>query len=209
MPKLAEYNRMRSFNKTTEPKGVEKPSKGELIFVIQKHDASHLHYDFRLEWEGVLKSWSVPKGPSLDPSVKRLAIETEDHPIPYATFEGVIPEGQYGGGDVIVWDRGIYRAADTATLKESTEELKKQYTKGHLSIELFGEKLRGAWALVRTSRPARKPQWLLMKRTDDHASKKDITEEVRSVLSDRILPRDNDGEWGTANKKRSAPKTRK
>src|SRR5215217_6645833 len=137
---LSLYNKKRHFNKTTEPEGKEKSSKGSLRFVVQKHQASHLHYDFRLELGGVLKSWAVPKGPSLDPSVKRLAMHVEDHPVEYGSFEGIIPKGEYGGGTVLLWDRGEW---------EPIGDAREGYRKGRLKFQLHGEKLRGAWMLVR------------------------------------------------------------
>src|ERR1700746_3252068 len=133
---LAEYKKKRRFNKTPEPGPEEKTSELGNIFVIQKHRATQLHYDFRLEADGVLKSWAVPKGPSLDPSVKRLAMEVEDHPVDYAKFEGVIPEGEYGGGTVMVWDYGTYKPEGDLSAAEALE-------KGDFKFTLEGEKLKG------------------------------------------------------------------
>src|SRR5579863_2884482 len=143
---LKEYRDKRNFDVTAEPKGGSgsKQSPTELLYVIQKHQASHLHYDFRLEWRGVLLSWAVPKGPSLDPSVKRLATHVEDHPLEYGGFEGVIPEGEYGGGTVMLWDRG--------TWNPEVEDVDAALEKGDLKFTLAGKKLRGSWVLVRTKR---------------------------------------------------------
>src|SRR4051812_44042309 len=143
---LAEYKKKRDFTKTAEPEG--KPAKKAtqtLHFVVQKHAASHLHYDFRLELDGVMKSWAVPKGPSYDPAVKRLAMEVEDHPMEYNTFEGTIPKGQYGGGTVMLWDRGTYDAEDGG----GEESLRDAYDRGDLKIVLHGKRLMGGWVLVR------------------------------------------------------------
>jgi bifunctional non-homologous end joining protein LigD len=182
---LAEYNRKRDFSRTAEPTGkVPKRTAKALHFVVQKHAASHLHYDFRLELDGVMKSWAVPKGPSLDPSVRRLAMEVEDHPISYNTFEGTIPAGEYGGGTVMLWDRGTYEAADGGGL----ESLRRGYEKGDLKFILHGQRLRGSWVLVRMQRPGR-PQWLLVKHRDEEADPaRDVTEEEStSVVSDRSM----------------------
>src|SRR5436853_2173101 len=137
---LAEYKKKRRFNKTPEPGPKEKSSELGNIFVVQKHRATQLHYDFRLEADGVLKSWAVPKGPSLDPSVKRLAMQVEDHPTDYAEFEGVIPEGEYGGGTVMVWDIGVYAP-------ENMENVSKALAKGELKFVLLGKKLKGSFVL--------------------------------------------------------------
>jgi len=155
-----------------------------LHFVIQKHEASHLHYDFRLELDGVMKSWAVPKGPSFDPGVRRLAMEVEDHPISYNTFEGTIPEGEYGGGTVMLWDRGTYEAEDGG----GVESLRRGYEKGDLKIILHGKRLEGGWVLVRMQRPGR-PQWLLIKHRDAQAdAKRDVTaEETTSVTTKRTM----------------------
>ncbi len=162
------YQRKRDFSKTPEPSGKSKQMVG-FSYVIQKHAASHLHFDFRLELDGVLKSWAVPKGPSLDPAVKRLAVEVEDHPVEYGKFEGTIPQGEYGGGTVMLWDRGTWTPnSDPHTGLQ----------KGKLEFELFGEKLKGRWILLRTRRKATKPQWLLIKRNDD---------EVRADSDDDFL----------------------
>ena len=140
--RLAEYNRRRRFGVTPEPAGkVGRAQKAELEFVVQKHRASRLHYDFRLEHDGVMLSWAVPKGPSLDPSIRRFAMQTEDHPIDYNQFEGVIPEGEYGAGTVMIWDRG--------TWEPEVEDVDRALAKGDLKFTLHGKKLRGSWVLVR------------------------------------------------------------
>jgi bifunctional non-homologous end joining protein LigD len=191
---LEKYNRMRDFDASPEPTGVAKPKTGKgrakrdaqaLQYCVQKHDATRLHYDFRLELEGTLKSWAIPKGPCLDPEVKRLAVHVEDHPLDYATFEGTIPEGHYGAGEVIVWDRGIWTP---------TGDPIEGYRKGRLKFELQGEKLAGQWNLVRTHIPGKQEQWFLIKHQDATARSEaeyDIVEELpNSVLSDRtIIPK--------------------
>jgi DNA ligase D-like protein (predicted 3'-phosphoesterase) len=182
---LAEYNAKRDFNRTAEPAGKVPKARGKsLHFVIQKHAASHLHYDFRLELDGVMKSWAVPKGPSLDPMVRRLAMEVEDHPISYNTFEGTIPKGEYGGGTVMLWDRGTYEADDGG----GVESLRRGYEKGELRFVMHGKRLQGGYVLARLRRPGR-PQWLLIKRRDDHAdADRDITAEATtSVVSKRTM----------------------
>jgi bifunctional non-homologous end joining protein LigD len=180
---LTEYRRKRRFEKTPEPSGDREPRRRgkALAYVVQKHRATALHYDFRLEWKGVLLSWAVPKGPSLDPSVKRLAMQTEDHPLAYATFEGIIPEGEYGGGTVMVWDRGTW----TPEVPDVDAALRK----GELKFALRGKKLGGSWVLVRTrGGPSGKTAWLLIKHRDAFASDEDIaTTQPRSVASKRIL----------------------
>ena len=141
--RLAEYRQKRDFSKTAEPSGNEERAKDrrKLVFVIQKHAASHLHFDFRLELDGVMKSWAVPKGPSYDPSVKRLAMQVEDHPIDYNTFEGTIPQGEYGGGTVMLWDRGTYTSA--VNEEDPVPELRRGYEKGDLKIILLGKRMHG------------------------------------------------------------------
>src|SRR6186713_1551216 len=140
---LSLYNKKRKFSETPEPEGKEKSSAKGLRFVIQKHDASHLHYDFRLEMKGVLKSWAVPKGPSMNPDDKRLAVMVEDHPYDYKDFEGTIPEGSYGAGNVIVWDNGTYEAIGAKDAKDGEDLLLKGLKKGHIGIVLHGKKLKG------------------------------------------------------------------
>ncbi len=179
--KLAAYRKKRRFTTTREPRGAGARSRKRLIFVVQKHRASHLHYDFRLAADGVLKSWAVPKGPSLDPRQKRLAIRVEDHPYEYRNFEGTIPKGNYGAGEVIVWDRGTYRNA----AGDGEEGFLKDLRKGALSIVLRGKKLKGGFSLVRLGRPR---QWLLIKKNDDYASTRDITRNSTSVKSGKRLP---------------------
>lgn len=182
---LAEYKKKRDFTKTAEPEGkAAKKSKRGLHFVVQKHAASHLHYDFRLELDGVMKSWAVPKGPSYDPKVRRLAMEVEDHPIEYNTFEGTIPKGQYGGGTVMLWDRGTYEPEGGG----GEDALRDGYERGDLKIVLHGERLLGGWVLVRMRRPGR-PQWLLIKHRDEYATAKvDVTDAVQtSVTTGRTM----------------------
>lgn len=179
---IKKYKEKRNFKKTTEPKGKTKKVKDDLIFVVQKHDATNLHYDFRLELDGVLKSWAVPKGPSLDPKEKRLAMMVEDHPFDYKDFEGVIPKGNYGAGEVIVWDKGTYHSIGTDDRKESIPLLKKGLEKGDLKITLHGEKLNGQFALVNMKKP-KQNAWLLIKKKDDYATEKDILKDDRSVVS--------------------------
>jgi bifunctional non-homologous end joining protein LigD len=192
---LKKYKEKRDFRVSPEPSGkpgAKAASKRDLLYVIQKHRASQLHYDFRLEFNGILLSWAVPKGPSLDPSVKRLAMQVEDHPVDYANFEGVIPEGEYGGGTVMVWDNGqwIPESDDPAAALQ----------KGDLKFTLLGKKLRGSWVLVRTRGFGSKADksWLLIKHRDKYSSQKDVTaEEPRSVLSNQLLAdiaRENGGD---------------
>ena len=179
---LKKYKEKRNFKKTTEPKGKTEKVKDDLIFVVQKHDATNLHYDFRLELDGVLKSWAVPKGPSLNPNDKRLAMMVEDHPFDYKDFEGVIPKGNYGAGEVIVWDKGTYHSMETDDRKESIPLLKKGLEKGDLKFTLHGEKLNGSFALVNMKKP-KQNAWLLIKKKDDYATEKDILKDDRSVVS--------------------------
>ncbi|TRX73649.1 DNA ligase D [Pseudomonas mangiferae] len=182
---LDEYNRKRDFDATPEPPGGARDRGGEphaLQYCIQKHDASRLHYDFRLELDGTLKSWAIPKGPSLDPTVRRLAVQVEDHPLDYATFEGHIPEGHYGAGDVIVWDRGLWQPKGDPA---------QAYAKGRLTFALKGEKLAGQWSLVRTHLEGRQVQWFLIKH-DDEAARPEagydiVRQQPDSVLSERTL----------------------
>jgi bifunctional non-homologous end joining protein LigD len=165
---LAEYRRKRDFSLTSEPRGGRRRAAKKLAFVIQKHAASHLHYDLRLELDGVMKSWAVPKGPSVDPAVKRLAMQVEDHPIEYNTFEGTIPQGEYGGGTVMLWDRGTYEYGGETD--DSVEALRRSYAKGDFKFVLHGKRLQGSWVLVRTRRgESAKPQWLLIKHRDEYA----------------------------------------
>ena len=177
---LKKYRQMRDFGETPEPAG-GKPKKGKRpMFVIQKHQASHLHYDFRLEMEGVLKSWAVPKGPSYDPATKRLAMMTEDHPYDYGSFEGVIPEGNYGAGNVIIWDTGTWEFI------EPGDDPVKAVQQGKLTFRLYGKKMFGEWALVKIrGRSPKGNEWLLIKHRDQYANPNvDVTEVApRSVVS--------------------------
>ena len=197
---LERYEAMRDFAHTAEPSGRSPRSESGRSFVVQKHDARRLHYDFRLEHDGVLLSWAVPKGPSLAPGEKRLAVQTEDHPIDYRDFEGTIPEGQYGGGPVIVWDRGTWEP-----IGDPDEGL----AKGRLDFELEGEKLQGRFILVRTTmgKGTKKPTWLLMKRTDEHARTgpaADIVDaQPASVLTDRTIDDVRAGVPATARERRA------
>jgi DNA ligase D-like protein (predicted 3'-phosphoesterase) len=177
---LETYRKKRKFAETPEPSGSKSRSRlGQPSFVVQKHDATRLHYDFRLEVDGVLKSWAVPKGPSLNPKVKRLAMPTEDHPLDYASFEGRIPEGNYGAGQVIVWDRGTYKNLRDVPMPEAIKA-------GHVTIWLEGKKLRGGFSLRRMS-PGQdgRASWLLVKKNDEEADpKRDVTEDSpRSIIT--------------------------
>ncbi len=220
--KLSDYRKKRRFDATPEPPGADKAQhkrKKPLAYVVQKHMASNLHYDFRLEWGGVLLSWAVPKGPSLDPAVKRLAMQVEDHPVEYSNFEGVIPAGQYGGGTVMLWDRGTWRP--------ESEDVDGSLRQGEIKFELLGRKLKGSWVLIRTRGFGRSPHrsaWLLVKHRDAFASEKDVTEEQpRSVATGRLLAdiaRDEggdveraskgdpagEGQFATATKPKASPK---
>lgn len=186
MPALAPYRKKRRFDVTAEPAGGRVPTKRSpsLRFVVQKHRATRLHYDFRLEWNGVLVSWAVPKGPSLDPTIKRMAMAVEDHPLEYATFEGIIPAGEYGGGTVMVWDAGRYIP--------ETPDVGAALRAGELKFTLAGKKLKGSWVLVRTrwrgEEKGRSRSWLLIKHRDSAASTIDIAVAApRSVRSNRLL----------------------
>jgi bifunctional non-homologous end joining protein LigD len=186
---LEEYRKKRRFAETPEPRGIARRPSGRgrrPIFVVQKHAASRLHYDFRLEINGVLKSWAVPKGPSMNPADKRLAVMTEDHPLEYADFEGVIPKGQYGAGTVMIWDRGPYESQDRSSLEE-------QLTRGKIDVILNGHKLRGGFTLLNTGPRAavgRRASWLLVKHRDKHAEPMwDVEAPAlsRSVVSGKTL----------------------
>lgn len=190
---LSEYESRRDFRKTPEPSGRSKDAPKlkkdrNPIFVIQQHDASTMHYDFRIEVDGVLKSWAVPKGPSTDPSEKRLAVATEDHPLKYADFEGIIPEDEYGAGTVIVWDAGPYK---NMTEDDDGNEIpiEKALKNGTAEIWLEGKKLRGGYALVHGKMRGKKKNWLLVKMKDDQADarRNPVSTEPKSVLSGRTL----------------------
>lgn len=186
---LGEYNKKRVFTRTPEPRG-GKPAKDALHFVVQKHDATRLHYDFRLEMNGVLKSWAVPKGPSLNPEDRRLAMMVEDHPYDYKNFEGIIPEGNYGAGTVIVWDEGTYETLEPKkSKKEEEKSLLSQLKSGSLKFRLFGKKLKGEFALVhiKNNNGSGENAWLLIKHRDEFASTADITKKAKSVLSDKTI----------------------
>ena len=184
---LEEYQRKRKFTETPEPAGRKWRSSSTRIFVVQKHDASRLHYDFRLAINGVLVSWAVPKGPSMNPAEKRLAVRTEDHPLEYAEFEGVIPAGQYGAGTVMVWDLGTYEPQDGLSPEE-------QLARGKIDIALHGQRLRRGFALIETGNrladPGKKERWLLVKQRDEYADPSWDIESARfarSVLTSRTL----------------------
>jgi len=184
MPK--NYEEKRDFSRTPEPLP-RQPAEGSgpLIFTVQKHSARRLHYDFRLEVDGVLKSWAVPAGPSADSHVRRLAVMVEDHPLDYASFEGVIPEGEYGGGQVIVWDRGTYSPDEDGETffddrERARERMRDGLARGKITISLRGEKLKGSWTLVKTKRG----DWLLIKHRDEYAqSEYDVLDDGKSVIS--------------------------
>jgi DNA ligase D-like protein (predicted 3'-phosphoesterase) len=184
---LKEYRARRDFSRSPEPSGGgQKKRRKEPIFVIQKHDASNLHYDFRLQVGRVLKSWAVPKGPSTDPRVKRAAFPTEDHPLDYATFEGIIPAGEYGGGTVMVWDLGTYENLTEKNGKEIPIETALE--NGHVSMRLDGKKLKGGYSLTRVEK-GEEERWLLVKMRDEEADarRNPVSSEASSALTGRSL----------------------
>lgn len=202
---LEEYQRKRDFKKTAEPSGKTAQSRSatsttdQLHFVIQKHDASRLHYDLRLEMDGVMKSWAVPKGPSADPAAKRLAMQVEDHPIEYNTFEGTIPAGEYGGGTVMLWDNGTYEIENAAN-DDMNSAAHDEYGRGELKLVFHGKRIKGSYALVRTKGmggSSSKPAWLLIKHRDEYAhpeSESVLTEKyVKSVTTGRTMDRISKG----------------
>jgi bifunctional non-homologous end joining protein LigD len=190
MASLSDYKKKRSFSKTPEPGPKKKSTRSGRLFVVQKHRATRLHYDFRLEVDGVLKSWAVPKGPSLDPTVRRLAMQVEDHPVDYAKFEGVIPAGEYGGGTVMVWDYGTYNP-------ENTKDVAASLRAGELKFSLNGKKLSGSWALVRTQ----DRQWLLIKHRDYYTTDLEVTDLAPvSILTRRTLAEIAEDEGGDIKK---------
>lgn len=182
------YKEKRDFQKTPEPEGVEEPDyNGNNLFVIHKHDARSLHYDFRIEMEGALISWAVPKGPSTNPEDTRLALRTEDHPLKYANFEGVIPEGEYGAGTVLIWDRGTYHNIRAGKEKDDAG-ISASLKQGKIEIYLEGEKLKGGFALIRTGND-QPEKWILKKIKDEYADarRKPVSTEVKSVKSGKTL----------------------
>ncbi len=184
---LGKYKEKRDFDKTPEPEGKEKKGQGPLRFVIQKHEATRLHYDFRLEMEGVMKSWAIPKGPQTDPQVKRLAMATEDHPIEYNDFEGIIPKGQYGGGTVMIWDEGFYLPVGVSKVEESEKKAIEMFYKGDLKFAINGKKIKGEYALVKTKREGEDNSWLLIKHNDEYATKNDLTKLDKSARTGRTM----------------------
>ncbi|MBX9568585.1 MAG: non-homologous end-joining DNA ligase, partial [Candidatus Obscuribacterales bacterium] len=202
---LEKYNKMRDFSKTPEPSGKAKRTKSrKLQFVIQKHNATRLHYDFRLEHDGVLLSWAVPKGPSLNPADKRLAVQTEDHPFEYRKFEGLIPKGEYGGGEVIIWDKGTFypehNGEAVKDIDEAEKLIKQGMRKGTLKFVLEGEKLHGSWALVKLKN--KEKDWLLIKHKDEHALfDREVIDEDESVVSGKTIE-DLQEEFGTKPEKK-------
>jgi bifunctional non-homologous end joining protein LigD len=187
--RLVEYRGKRDFSLTAEPRGGRRKKAAKLAYVIQKHAASHLHFDLRLELDGVMKSWAVPKGPSLDPAVKRLAMQVEDHPIEYNAFEGTIPRGEYGGGTVMIWDRGTYSYGGSDDV-DPIDGLRQGYARGDFKFALEGKRLKGSWVLVRTRRgDPRRAQWLLIKHRDDFAEPgSEVVEEyLSSVTTGRTM----------------------
>lgn len=185
---LDEYQRKRDFTKTAEPPGKKTGSGPQLVFVVQKHAATRLHFDLRLELDGVMKSWAVPKGPSMDPGEKRLAMEVEDHPIEYNSFEGIIPKGQYGGGTVMIWDQGIYSYGDVD--QPPLEGLRRGYASGDLKFVMLGERLKGSFVLVRMKgKKTSGREWLLIKHKDEYAEPGSdvVKDNDKSVVTGRTM----------------------
>lgn len=210
--KLTTYRKKRDFEVTPEPSGglvVKHAKKSKLVFVIQKHAASHLHFDLRLELDGVMKSWAVPKGPSMDPAVKRLAMEVEDHPMEYNKFEGIIPAGEYGGGTVMLWDKGTY-SADKPENGDHEAAIREGYEKGKIDFSFHGERVQGSFALVRTRRGP-KAQWLLIKHRDEYAEPGGdvVAENMTSVTTGRTMEEIAGGKsrvWHSNRKEKTAVK---
>jgi bifunctional non-homologous end joining protein LigD len=196
---LSLYKKKRKFDRTPEPKGALKKDRSKLIFVVQRHKASHLHYDFRLEMEGTLKSWAVPKGPSLNPKDKRLAMMVEDHPYSYRTFAGVIPEGNYGAGIVEIWDNGYLSDIEGSDTKTSEKNLKAGLKAGNLKFKLNGKKLKGEFALVKL-RGKQENAWLLIKHKDEFAVEEDYNSEEQTPKNSPI------NKWLAQYKKEKVPK---
>ncbi|MDQ0475793.1 MULTISPECIES: DNA polymerase ligase N-terminal domain-containing protein [Chryseobacterium] len=193
MMPLEEYNKKRKFNETPEPEGKEKKSDNKLIFVIQRHSASRLHYDFRLEMDGVLKSWAVPKGPSLNPEDKRLAMMTEDHPFSYHDFEGTIPEGNYGAGEVEIWDSGTYEPLEKVEGKSDDLIMRHELHQNSLKFILHGKKLKGEFALVKMKNSKDPNAWLLIKHKDqfgleEYDAEEHVPEKSKVTLREENRP---------------------
>lgn len=191
---LTTYNKKRNFKETSEPSGKTKKSVSELIFVVQRHKASRLHYDFRLEMDGVLKSWAVPKGPSMNPKDKRLAMMVEDHPYDYKDFEGIIPEGNYGAGIVEIWDSGTYSDLENSPQEEAEKNLRKGLKSGDFKFQLFGKKLKGEFVLVKL-KGKEDNSWLLIKHRDKFAVDEDYNSEEQTKKNSPI------NKWLEENKK--------
>jgi bifunctional non-homologous end joining protein LigD len=198
---LTLYNKKRNFKETAEPEGKVKKSVSKLIFVVQRHKASRLHYDFRLELDGVLKSWAVPKGPSMNPKDKRLAMMVEDHPYDYKDFEGEIPEGNYGAGIVEIWDSGTYSDIDNSPREEAEKNLRAGLRSGDFKFRLFGKKLKGEFVLVKL-KSKDDNSWLLIKHRDEEATDEDYNSEEYTKEDSPI------NEWLSENKKPSKKKSR-
>jgi len=196
---LALYNKKRNFKETAEPEGKVKKSVSKLIFVVQRHKASRLHYDFRLELDGVLKSWAVPKGPSMNPKDKRLAMMVEDHPYDYKDFEGEIPEGNYGAGIVEIWDNGTYSDIENSPREEAEKNLRAGLKSGDFKFRLFGKKLKGEFVLVKL-KGKDDNSWLLIKHRDEYAIDEDYNSEEQTKNNSPI------NKWLAENKKSSKKK---
>ena len=184
--KLKRYKELRKFGKTTEPEGSEGRTNGPLRFVVHMHAATKLHYDFRIEMEGVFRSWAVPKGPSLDPLERRLAVKVEDHPLEYGSFEGVIPKGNYGAGTVMIWDEGTYTARASDDREAGEKALLDGFAKGHITFVVKGSKINGEYALIKLAK-GEENAWLLLKKGDTFARRSEVTNEDRSARSGRTL----------------------
>ncbi len=197
---LTLYNKKRNFKETAEPQGKVKKSASKLIFVIQRHKASRLHYDFRLELDGVLKSWAVPKGPSLNPKDKRLAMMVEDHPYDYKDFEGIIPEGNYGAGIVEIWDNGTYADIENSPEEKAVKNIRAGLKEGNLKFQLFGKKLKGEFALVKL-KGKEDNSWLLIKHNDQYAVDTEYNSEENTPKNSPI------NKWLEENKKPTKKKS--